>query len=1566
MQHSDSEPNQSQSPCAEEKIHIPGAIQPHGVLIAVTEQTLYMVQASESALNIFGIAHQDLIGQPIETLIGSEQQAELARQIAANTILLNPLRLTVNCKPDQKEFEAAIHRSDGLLIIEFEETKSLQPEESLHFFRTNNQAVAQLMACTGQQQLLQSAAEFVRTLTGFDRILIYLFDQDWNGTVLAECKAAEVNSYMGLKFPASDIPAQARKLYTRNRLRLLVNVEADPSPICPSNNPLTSAPLDLSESILRTMSPVHIEYLKNMGVGASMSLSLISNGELRGLIVCHHTGAKHVDFRVRQACDFLARLVSLQIDAIQERETFNRLEVLKDARKDLLLHISEQEDIPSAIASSGKLLEITGARGGAVVWDERCFLVGKTPDELQVAQLAAELSQTSLTVFVSDSICKQFSIAKSIAVSASGMLAIRLATNGSKWLLWFRPEQLEELSWAGKQEEIEQGPFTHILPRKSFEIWKETVKGKSVPWLSSEVQSALQLRTDVLDITLSISEKKRAADLERQVKELDSLSQQLLVARDAAMEASQRKSEFVSVVSHDLRTPLTSIKAALSLLLSGRVCEIERDGVELATIAHDGCNFLLNLINDLLNLESIESGSVTLEKSEVPVSNLIDEAFQYVRSAAVLDDITLVAEVESITVLADKDRLLQVLMNLISNAIKFSPAHSRIIVSAQSNNGVTTFKVADQGRGIPLEFRQSIFQKFKQVEATDRQKKGGAGLGLAICKALVEAHGGAIGVESELHKGSTFWFSIPLSGSKDESAKVPVSESKFLEHTRERNDFEPRLMRNERELAVVRSDSNENAILGMEALRRILLVEDNYDDFELMEHYLATYKEAGLLLEHSDCLAAALSRLQRGGIDLILLDLSLPDSQGIETVKKICLSAPEIPIIVLSGMVDTKIAMESLTYGAEDYLIKGSFNTASLVHSINYALARHIAREANERLATIVEASSDAIIGKTLNGTITSWNKGAAKLFGYSAEEATGKSVGLIFPPESSAELTSILSTIASGETIRNLETVRLNKNGDKIDILATISPIRRADGTVTSAAAIDRDITERKHAQKVLQESEERYRLIVAGVKDYAIFMLDPNGLVESWNEGAELLKGYTAAEIIGKHFSVFYTAHDRQLGLPDSHLKTAIAQGGFEDEGWRLRKDGSHFFADVVMTPLYSAAGELRGFTKVTRDITERMKSQKEVADARLRLTLALEAAAIGVWDFDLIKNSIWRSLRHDEIFGHQDLLPEWNYAIFKTYVVPEDLASVKEAFKLGFEHGTFRMQCRIIRANDKEMRWISLRGETFRNEQGTAVRMIGTVADITDIKEKQEKERLLTIMKEREDFMATLTHDMKNPLIGADRLLQMLVAGSLGEMTSQQREMLQCLRESNSELLKLIADLIDVYRFEKDVNLLSIADCDVVSLISSCLNRIVPLADLRSVNVITQLPEKMEVQADARRLERVVQNLLDNALKFAPDDGTINVRVFTTETNTVIEIEDNGPGIPSEEQPRLFQRFAQGSAGKRYTGGTGLGLYLCKQIVEAHGGTIKCMSQPNRATIFQVNLPKANNKKETVVRS
>jgi len=270
---------------------------------------------------------------------------------------------------------------------------------------------------------------------------------------------------------------------------------------------------------------------------------------------------------------------------------------------------------------------------------------------------------------------------------------------------------------------------------------------------------------------------------------------------------------------------------------------------------------------------------------------------------------------------------------------------------------------------------------------------------------------------------------------------------------------------------------------------------------------------------------------------------------------------------------------------------------------------RKRAQENQALLAAIVESSDDAIISKTLEGRILSWNAGAERLFGYSALEAIGQSITLIIPPDRLGEEHMILDRVRSGERLEHYETVRVSKAGRRLDISLTISPIRDSAGRVVGASKIARDITARKQLEEALaervrerlQQSGERFRLMVENVRDYAIFMLDPDGRVVSWNAGAERIKGYRADEILGHHFSEFYQQEDIDRGKPEGELLIAAAEDRLEDEGWRVRKDGTRFWANVVITALRDRAGNLRGFAKVTRDITER----KQADELRAQLT-------------------------------------------------------------------------------------------------------------------------------------------------------------------------------------------------------------------------------------------------------------------------------------------------------------------------------------------------------------------------
>ena len=301
---------------------------------------------------------------------------------------------------------------------------------------------------------------------------------------------------------------------------------------------------------------------------------------------------------------------------------------------------------------------------------------------------------------------------------------------------------------------------------------------------------------------------------------------------------------------------------------------------------------------------------------------------------------------------------------------------------------------------------------------------------------------------------------------------------------------------------------------------------------------------------------------------------------------------------------------------------------------------------------------------------------------------------------------------------------------------------------------AVARDVTERKRGDETLRESTEQLRLLLDGVKDYAIFMLDPSGNVATWNQGAERIKGYAANEIVGRHFSCFYSPEDVQNGKPERELEKAIAEGRYEEEGWRIRKDGSTFWANVVISALTDGKGKLRGFSKITRDITERRRADELLRESEQRLTLASTSGEVGVWDLDLIADQAWRSVQHDRIFGYESLLPHWGREVFSRHVLPEDLELVQRRFEEAFKTGHLGFECRIIRA-DKVTRWISAKGEVVRNQQGQPIRMMGVVTDVTERKRAEEaleksRENLRVLLEVAPDAVVTVDDQGKIVLV------------------------------------------------------------------------------------------------------------------------------------------------------------------------------------------------------------------------
>ena len=384
-----------------------------------------------------------------------------------------------------------------------------------------------------------------------------------------------------------------------------------------------------------------------------------------------------------------------------------------------------------------------------------------------------------------------------------------------------------------------------------------------------------------------------------------------------------------------------------------------------------------------------------------------------------------------------------------------------------------------------------------------------------------------------------------------------------------------------------------------------------------------------------------------------------------------------------------------------------------------------VLESSEERLRLIINTALDAVITMNAEGVITNWNSEAERIFGWSSQEALGRRLSEIIMPRRFREehergLQRFLDT-GEGKMLRQrTETTALHRGGHEFPVEMVTSPVKFGRQWIFSSFI--RDITARKRAAEVSREKDEQLRLLVNGVKDYAILMLDPEGRVASWNQGAERIKGYKANEIIGRHFSCFYPPEDLQNGKPERELQKAIAEGHYAEEGWRIRKDGSRFWAHVVITALRDNTGKLRGFSKVTRDVTEQRRAEELLRESEQRLTLASTSGEVGVWDLDLIADQAWRSLQHDRIFGYESLLPNWGVAVFSDHVFPEDRELVQRRLEEAFQNGHLEFECRIIRA-DQAMRWISAKGEAVRNEQGQPIRMMGVITDVTERKRAEE---------------------------------------------------------------------------------------------------------------------------------------------------------------------------------------------------------------------------------------------------
>jgi PAS domain S-box-containing protein len=504
----------------------------------------------------------------------------------------------------------------------------------------------------------------------------------------------------------------------------------------------------------------------------------------------------------------------------------------------------------------------------------------------------------------------------------------------------------------------------------------------------------------------------------------------------------------------------------------------------------------------------------------------------------------------------------------------------------------------------------------------------------------------------------------------------------------------------------------------------------------------------------------------------------------------------------------------------------------------NPQLAPSLTSESAGLYQLLVESVQDyAIFVLDPLGRVLSWNAGAKRLKGYTREEILGKHFSIFYPPED----------IAAGKPEWELETAgrdgrledegwRLRKDGTRFWANVVITALRDDSGALVGYAKVTRDLTDRRRTEEALRESEERFRLLVQTVKDYAIFMLDPDGYVASWNDGAQRIKQYTERDIIGRHFSLFYPPEDREK--PARLLDIARREGRVEDEGWRVRKDGTRFWADVVITALRDQTGELIGFAKVTRDLTDRREAELRSIDAARR---AAEAEA----------------------------------------------------------------------AN-----------------------------------------------RAKSEFLAAMSHELRTPLNAISGYAELMGMGIGGDVSEVQRDYLEKIQRSQRHLLGIINDLLNFSKLEAGQIEYDSTPMPIRASVASVVAMLEPQARERGINFsVGECPVSMRALADRARVEQVILNLCSNALKFTPSGGVVEVTCERLDRRVAVHVRDTGVGIAPDDAERVFEPFVQ--LGRDLTSqheGTGLGLAISRDLARGMGGDLSVRSRLGEGSTFTLTLPVA----------
>lgn len=616
----------------------------------------------------------------------------------------------------------------------------------------------------------------------------------------------------------------------------------------------------------------------------------------------------------------------------------------------------------------------------------------------------------------------------------------------------------------------------------------------------------------------------------------------------------------------------------------------------------------------------------------------------------------------------------------------------------------------------------------------------------------------------------------------------------------------------------------------------------------------------------------------------------------------------------------------------------------------------------------LIDAIGDAILFLDQDGYIQSVNPATSTLTGYNESDLLNQPLYKLYTTAESSIKASyeIASAQKQGKFVA--EGWKLRKDGSQFWAELTLYPIKRGTETIGFSCLL-RNVSERKKGELELRQSEERYRLMVESVKDYAIFMLNPTGHIMSWNEGAKRLKGYHTSEIIGKHFSIFYTAEDLETQKPKRELEIAVATGKYEEEGWRIRKNGSLFWANIVITALFNDQNQLIGFSKVTRDLTDRKNYDESLRQSEERYRALVEQLTdYGIFMLDEKGRITSWNEGAKRIKGY--LAEEIIGKYFSIFYPEEEIISGKPAYelKVARAEGKYEEEGWRLRKDGTRF-WANVVITAVYNHQGTHIGFSKVTRDLTERKEaeralKQSYERYRQLAnelreantglqyanQELEQFTSIVSHDLQEPIRTIKSFLKLIdIKLSQGEYTDLTVYIQKSIGAAN-RMRELIHNLLNYSQLAKNEVVMETISVDDV--VNEALQNLKSAVERSRANIAID-SEVEEFEGDRVQMVQLIQNLLSNALKFTREkDPQVTIRCRKEGSHVKFSIADNGIGIAASDMTKVFEIFRRLHTEKTYPG-TGIGLAICKKIVDRHRGRIWPESEIGKGTTFHFTL-------------